>query len=140
MSCFLVWYWVYVKAHVLRFVGTENDGGNESSENVSEVGWFILSEDQQHFGLMLFPSCLESESTIKISEYDVEKMTFEKEEELFPTVDDDIGQENVTVSSDVAVPAAKWKSPENPADKKKPNKPPDGGRSIFQVRHHKRGT
>lgn len=47
-------------------------------------------------------------------------MTFEKEEELFPTVDDVIGKENVTVSSEVAepVPDAKRKSPEKPADKK----------------------
>lgn len=62
----------------------------------------------------------ESESTIKSSEYDVENMTFEKEEEVIPTVDDAIGKEDVTVSSEVAepVPEAKRKSPEKPADKK----------------------
>ncbi|KAK1371953.1 splicing factor U2AF-associated protein 2 [Heracleum sosnowskyi] len=75
----------------------------------------------------------ESESTIKDGKYDVEKMTFEKEEELFPTVDDAIGKENVTVSSEVAepVPDAKRKSPEKPADKKEPNKPPD---SWFELK------
>lgn len=72
------------------------------------------------FSIDLFNIWQESESTIKNSEYDVEKMTFEKEEELFPTVDDAIGKENVTVSSEVAepVPDAKRKSPEKPADKK----------------------
>lgn len=47
-------------------------------------------------------------------------MTFEKEEELFPTVDDVIVKENVDVSSEVAEPVrdAKRKSPEKPADKK----------------------
>ncbi|KAL8111002.1 hypothetical protein AgCh_026677 [Apium graveolens] len=224
--------------------GTESGGGNENSVDVSEVGWFILSEDQQHIGPYavselrehflsgyLNESTLvwsegrtewqplsaisgviteisqqvplpsnndeyeqwqkevmeaeaqaqaemlkaeskeqaddaerpstppdgeeeftdddgttykwdrglrawvpqESASPIKNSEYDVEKMTFEKEEELFPTVDDAIGKENVTVSSEVAepVPDAKSKSPEKPAEKKEPNKPPD---SWFELK------
>lgn len=73
--------------------------------------------------------------TITSSDYDVEKMTFNREDELFPTVnvDDAPIKEEVNVSSEIAeaVRDAKRKSPEKPAEKKEPNKPPD---SWFELK------
>lgn len=45
-----VYMYVCVKGSCLKFVGAESGSGNEGSTNGSEVGWFILSEDQQHIG------------------------------------------------------------------------------------------
>ncbi|KAK1372059.1 hypothetical protein POM88_038151 [Heracleum sosnowskyi] len=90
---------VTVAKSQIKYHGTESGGGDETSGNVSEVGWFIRNEDQQHIG------------PYAVSELRV----------LY----DAIGNENVTVSSEVAepVPDVKRKSPEKPADKKVANVP-----------------
>ncbi|KAM7491551.1 hypothetical protein LguiA_034472 [Lonicera macranthoides] len=69
--------------------------------------------------------------------YDVEKMTFLQEEELFPTVSADV---DASVKKEVAIDTnevseaernGKRKLPEQPADKKEANKPPD---SWFELK------
>lgn len=68
-------------------------------------------------------------------QYDVDKMTFLQEEELFPTVSADNAsvKEEVNDTSEIAEPKnnAKRKVPEQPVEKKEADKPPD---SWFELK------
>lgn len=83
----------------------------------------------------------QEDTNAKSDDFDVEKMTFQQEEEVFPTVgavgaddtgaDGDSVKEDIKDNSDAVEANGKRKLPEKPTDKKEANKPPD---SWFELK------